>query len=599
MKNVKKWLVIGTISLSTLAFAACSNNKSSESQSKPISMPTTYSATGKASKADDDSTLNAAEVVDAPFTGITLAVLQDNVEDSDVYSPGGGDQLFKSNKDFKIVKGGLANLKLDRSNNTATITIRKNAKWSNGSPVIAKDVEYAYEIIGNQNTGAEQYSSDMATIKGMAAYHTGKAKQISGITYPDGQNGKQVVIHYTHLSPAMQYAGNSFLWGTVVPYQHIKNVKISKLSSSPAVRKHPIFVGPYKLQNQVQGESTAWVPNKYYWGPQPKIKHVNIQVVSSSNAAAAFKAKKFDFALGGLPASQYKSVKNIKGYTLAGAPGLSYGYFGFNVGHFDTKTNKNVMDKHSKMGNKNLRKAMLYAVDLDKVNKKLLSGVQWRPNTLIPPIFKKYHDNKAAGFPYDMAKAKKLLKDAGYKKKGKWYVQPNGKKLTIHFGAMQGSAASNEISRYEVQQWRKLGLNVQMTNGRPLEINSFYSILGKPKQKQIDVFVGGWQLTYEPTPTQFYGEDATYNMGHFVTKKNTKLLNSLNSNKAWNQQYRIKQFKKWQVYMNKEAAYAPQSTLLSFTPVNHRLKNFKQAAYNNYLFPTFWDQLELTSKTPK
>lgn len=189
-------------------------------------------------------------------------------------------------------------------------------------------------------------------------------------------------------------------------------MKISKLSSSPAVRKHPIFVGPYKLQNQVQGESTAWVPNKYYWGPQPKIKHVNIQVVSSSNAAAAFKAKKFDFALGGLPASQYKSVKNIKGYTLAGAPGLSYGYFGFNVGHFDTKTNKNVMDKHSKMGNKNLRKAMLYAVDLDKVNKKLLSGVQWRPNTLIPPIFKKYHDNKAAGFPYDMAKAKKLLKDA-------------------------------------------------------------------------------------------------------------------------------------------------------------------------------------------
>ena len=156
MKNIKKWLVLGAVSLSTLAFAACSNNKNSESQSKPISMPTTYSATGKATKAGNNSTLNAAEVVDAPFTGITLAVLQDNVEDSDVYSPGGGDQLFKSNKDFKIVNGGLANLKLDRLNNTATITIRKNAKWSNGSPVIAKDVEYAYEIIGNKNTAAEQ-----------------------------------------------------------------------------------------------------------------------------------------------------------------------------------------------------------------------------------------------------------------------------------------------------------------------------------------------------------------------------------------------------------------------------------------------------------
>ncbi len=180
MKMNKKWLVLGAVSFSALAVAACSN-KSSESQSKPISMPTTYSAPEKATKAGNDSTLNAAEVVDAPFTGITLAVLQDNVEDSDVYSPGGGDQLFKSNKDFKIVKGGLANLKLDRKNNTATITIRKNARWSNGSPVIAKDVEYAYEIIGNQNTTAQQYSADMATIKGMAAYHKGKAKSISGI----------------------------------------------------------------------------------------------------------------------------------------------------------------------------------------------------------------------------------------------------------------------------------------------------------------------------------------------------------------------------------------------------------------------------------
>jgi hypothetical protein len=113
MKMNKKWLVLGAVSFSALAVAACSN-KSSESQSKPISMPTTYSAPEKATKAGNDSTLNAAEVVDAPFTGITLAVLQDNVEDSDVYSPGGGDQLFKSNKDFKIVKGGLANLKLDR-----------------------------------------------------------------------------------------------------------------------------------------------------------------------------------------------------------------------------------------------------------------------------------------------------------------------------------------------------------------------------------------------------------------------------------------------------------------------------------------------------
>lgn len=146
MLKVKKWSALCAIGISALTLAACSSSKNTAAP-KSISMPTTYSATGKATKSGNDSTVDAAEVTDAPFEGITLAVLQDNVEDSDVYSPGGGDALFKSNKNFKIVNGGLANLKLDRSAKTATITIRKNARWSNGNQVTAQHVEYAYEII--------------------------------------------------------------------------------------------------------------------------------------------------------------------------------------------------------------------------------------------------------------------------------------------------------------------------------------------------------------------------------------------------------------------------------------------------------------------
>lgn len=88
-------------------------------------------------------------------------------------------------------------------------------------------------------------------------------------------------------------------------------------------------------------------------------------------------------------------------------------------------------------------------------------------------------------------------------------------------------------------------------------------------------------------------------MGHFVSKKNTQLLNSLNNNKAWNQKYRVQQFKKLQRYMNDEAAYTPQSFILNYTPVNHRVKNFKQAAYNNYMTPQFWQNLQLTSADQK
>ncbi|WP_283679418.1 oligopeptide ABC transporter substrate-binding protein [Lentilactobacillus sp. Marseille-Q4993] len=592
----RKWATAGAVLLSAFALAACGKSGSSDKSAAPesnVKLPSSYSAKGSAS--GNNSTLKLAEVNDAPFKGITLSVLQDNAEDADVYAPGGAEGLFNTDKNYKIVDGGLANQKLNRKDNTATITINKKAKWSDGKPVIAKDVEYAYEVLANKNTTSQQYSADFNRIKGMEAYHAGKAKTISGITYPDGQNGKVVKIQFSKLSPAMSYAGNSFIWGSVVPYHHIKNISIAKLASSDAVRKNPVFVGPYKLKSQVQGESTTWVPNQYYYGPKPKIKSITIQVVSTSNVTAAFKAKKYDFALGSLAGSQYPDIKKLKSYTIVGSPALSYGYLGFNLGHFDTKTGKNVMDKNAKMGNKNLRKAMAYALDLNSAYKKMYHGMSWQANTLLPPVFKKYWDKSNPGFKYNMKKAKSLLDKAGYKKKGKWRVQPNGKKLTIYFGAMSSNSAREAIYQYSLQQWHKLGLNVKMATGKPMEMNSFYSTIQAPKQNKIDVFSAAWSTSSEPTPTHLYGEDAPFNMGHFVSKKNTELMNNMNNEKAWNTNYRVKQFKAWQKYMNEEAAYIPDDFNYSFTPVNHRVKNYSTSPDDSFM----WSKLQLTANSPK
>lgn len=557
-------------------------------------MPISYSASAPATKAGNNSTLQIAEANNAPFQGMSLPELQDEVEDTDVFSPGMVD-LFKYDSNYKIINGGLANLKLNKSAKTATITIRKNARWSNGAQVTAKDAEYPYEVIGSPDSTSSQYSADMNTIDGMDAFHNGKAKTISGIQFPNGPQGKTLVIHFSRIVPAMQYDGNDFMWNNIDPYEQIKNVKISKLGSASAVRNTPIFAGPYKLTKIVHGESTTWVPNKYYYGPKPHIQHITIQVVSTNTVVAGLQSSKYDFAYN-TPSSQMTKVKSLKNVSLVGSPAFYYNYFGFNLGYWDAKNNKNVMYKNTKMGNKNLRQAMMYALDLDSIFKKLGNGVSWRANTLIPPAYKGYWDSKNPGFPYDINKANQLLDQAGYKKKGKWRVQPNGKPLVIYFGVADGGSTVNARYQYYLQQWHKIGLNVQFATGRPMDTNRFFNITGKAKQNQIDVYETGWSLFHEPTPTSLYGVDAAFNMGHFVTSENTSLLNSLNSNKAWNLNYRQQQFKKWQKYMNDQAAYTPENFSLNVTPVNHRVKNYSQAASDA---EDFWSNLELTQASPK
>ncbi|USS84531.1 oligopeptide ABC transporter substrate-binding protein [Fructilactobacillus myrtifloralis] len=573
MKRRHKLALWGSVAVVALSLAACSNG-GSDATAKTPKLPQTYSAAGKADSKANDGTLKIGEVSQSPFTGISDPILANDKTDADVFLPGGQNNLFATDNNYKIKDGGLANLRLNRKNNTATITLRNNAKWSNGMPVTAKDVEYAYEVLANPQTKSQQYSDDFEHIKGMKDYHDGKADKIAGITFPDGEKGKKTVIQYDRITPAMQYSGNYFMWGSVEPYEYLKDVKIPDLVASDKIRKTPIFTGAYKLDKVVEGESTSWSPNKYYWGKKAHIKHINIQIVSPSNVTAALKAKKYDFTQGVQSAADYPKIAKMSNYQVVGQPELGYYYFGFNLGHFDTKTNKQVTDKNKKMNNKNLRQAMMYAIDQDEVAKKFGNGVAWRANTLIPPVFKKYYDKQAKGFPYDEAKANKLLDQAGYKKKGKWRVQPNGKPLEINFAAPNSSEASNATSKYYVQQWRKLGLNVKFTSGKLMEGNSYLAALRKPDNKDIDVWRGGFSVSSEPTPTALYGQSAPFNMGHFVSKQNTQLMNNMNNDKAWNDQYRAKQFKDWQEYMNKEAAYAPSSFSLDWQPVNKRVKGY-------------------------
>ncbi|WP_418620995.1 ABC transporter substrate-binding protein [Acetilactobacillus jinshanensis] len=593
MLKHKKWLTLGVAALSLMGLTACSNQ--ANGTNKHVHFSQSYTASQPATKKGNHSTLHVAEVNDAPFAGMSAPTLQSNQEDEDVYSPGGNGSLFHTNKNYEIVNGGLANLKLNKKKNTALITLKKNAKWSNGQKVTAKDVEYPYEIVANPKTKAQSFSNDMDDIKGMSAYHKGKASTISGITFPNGPKGTKTLIHFNHLTPAMKYAGNDFTQDVVEPYQYIKNVPISKLGESSQVRKHPIFAGPYKLKKQVQGESTTWVPNKYYYGKKPQIKHIDIQVVSSNNIEAAFKAKKYDFAFNyGIPSEQYPKIHALKDYSEVGTPDQGYTDFGFNVGHAN-KSGVSVMDPNSKMHSANLRKAMLYSINLDMIAKKLDNGIDYRGNTMIPPVFHKYHTSFASqpGYPYNMAKAKKLLKAAGYTKKNgsKYVTKPNGKPLVIHFGCMQGSSAAKATDEYFLQQWHKLGLDVKFTTGKPMEMNSFYSELQKPKQKAMDVFEASFGVGSEPTPTSMYGPDAADNMAHLNTKENTKLLNEMNDKKSFNLKHRIKIFHEWEKYMNKKAVYSPEFYDSLWTAVNHRVTGYSLSPSNN----EFWSKLGLNS----
>ncbi|MFB5995904.1 oligopeptide ABC transporter substrate-binding protein [Lactobacillus delbrueckii] len=563
----------GVLLAGAALLAGCGKSSSSSSDSnsgaKDVKKFPEATATATAKKG---GSVTVAEEVDTPVKGVFSNELSDSAPDSD-FMAFGNEGLFATDDQYKINNKGAATFKMDRQAKTVTIEVKKGVKWSDGKQVTAKDVEYSYEIIANKASQSSRYTSSLADIVGLAEYHDGKSKKISGIEMPDGENGRKVVLHFKEMKPGMTQSGNGFFWEYAAPYHYLKDVPFSKLQSSDKVRKNPLFFGPYKLSKLVRGQSATWVRNPYYYRGKAKLDKITISVISPNSASQSIKSKKFDMI--DVVNSQWKEVKGTKGYNFVAQIPLQYSYMGFKVGKWDKKTGSVKMNKNSKMSNRYLRQAMGYAMNVDEVTQHYTQGLSFRVKTLVPEGFGDFHDKSVKGFPLNIKKANALLDKAGYKKKkGETYRRdPNGNKLTIHLAAMSGSPNQEAIVQNYIQQWKKIGLHVTLTTGRLLEFNSFYDKV-KNDDPSVDVFMAVWGLSSEPTQDDLYGPKAPFNFTRFATSENTKLLKEMGSDKAFNHSYRVQKFHEWQQYMQKEAFVIPLTNAYEITAVNSKLVNY-------------------------
>lgn len=565
---MKKAKLFGSVTLLTgvaLTLAACGNSSSNDTSSikkMKAAVPTKVAKKG--------GTVSKAIETDTPFTGIFSNELSTTQTDSDVMAPA-NESLFDTDNTYKYTNKGPATINIDKNAKTATINIKKGVKWSDGKQVTAKDYEYAYEIIANPDTASQRYTSSLADLEGLEEYHDGKAKTISGIEMPDGENGLKVILHFKEMKPGMEQSGNGYIWESVAPYHYLKDVPFKKLESSDQIRKKPLFFGPYKVSKVVRGQSVTYVPNKYYWRGTPKLKKVSLSVVSPNSASQAIKSHKYDIA--DVVNTQWDQVKGTNDVNFVKQIPLQYNYLGFKVGKWDAKKGENVMNPKAKMNNKNLRQAIAYGMNIEPVTKRYTKGLSFQVPTLIPKQFGDYFNPDVKAYTQNMKKANKLLDEAGYKKKGKWRTQPNGKPLVIHLAAMSGNSTQEPIIQNYIQQWQKLGLNVKLTSGRLMEMNSFYDKV-QSDSSSVDMFMAGWSLSSEPSPNDLYSEKAPFNYSRFVTKKNTQLLDEMDSEKAFNNKYRVDKFREWQQYMHDEAYVLPMTNSYQVTAVNNKLTGY-------------------------
>ncbi len=518
--------------------------------------------------------LSVAMVKDSPLVGIFNQAMYKDAYDGDIIDWFLGSYILDIDENFEVTDTGIATLNVDPENKKATIKIKDGMKWSDGQPIVADDIIYTYEVIGNKEYTGVRYSDESAKIVGMEDYKAGKASTISGIKKIDD---KTVEISFKEMGQGI-YTGGNGLERYAMPKHYLKDVPIKDLEKSEKVRTKVVVAGPYTISSIVPGESIELKGNPYYFKGKPKTDKVTIQVVNSQTITAAIKSGKYDIVFS-IPTELYKIYKDFDNIETLGRQELYYSYLGFKMGKYDKAKGENVVNPNAKMADLKLRQALAYGLDINQMVKAFYDGLREKATSSVPPVFGKYYPKDLAGFPYDPEKAKKLLDEAGYKDvNGDGYREDkNGKPFEIKIAAMSGGDIAEPLVQFYIQQWKEIGIKGVLATGRLIEFNSFYDKV-EADDPEIDVYFAAWGVGTNLGPYETAGRKSMFNYSRFASDENDKLMAEVTSPKTLTDpNYKPEAYKKWQEYYINQAVEVPLTYRYQLYPVNKRVKNFDVA----------------------
>ena len=557
--------------------------------------PVAYKNEGEVVPVD---TLKVAVVSSSPYKGIFNGFLYSSSIDNDFmqYTMNGA---FPTNPDFTLVLDSdetPIKVTVNPEEKTVTYKINPKFKWSNGEPVTTKDIVKTYEIVANQkyieSSSSSRFNKNRKKIVGIQEYNEGKADKISGLEVIDDSTMK---IHLTEVTPSVYWGGNFV--SEFVNAKQFEGVPMDKIIESPALRKNPLSYGPYYIKDIVQGEKVIFEANPYYYRGEPKIKTIEMEILPPSQQVAAIKSGKYDIVFNP-ELNIFPEIENLDNINILARKAMYFSYLGFHVGKWDAEKNEVVTDPNSKMYDINLKRAMAYAIDNDSIAKQFYHGLAMRAPSPIAPIFTQLRNPEVDGFKIDIEKAKKILDDAGYKdvdgdgiREGK-----DGKPFKINLAMMSGSEIQEPLSQYYIQQWKSIGLNVELVDGRLLDFNNFYDRL-KADDPAIDCFFAAFGYGTDPQQMSLFGKNSQFNKSRYTSETLEKALEAQVSPEALDEAKRIEIYHNYDKIFMEELPVAPQLNKMEYIVVNKRVKEYDWK-YDTDMKEFDWSKIEVTAKEP-
>ncbi|MHB8618487.1 MAG: ABC transporter substrate-binding protein [Chloroflexota bacterium] len=302
--------------------------------------------------------------VTADATAAIATVLRDNVYEGLVRIDAKGKILPQLAKSWDVSPDGK----------TITFHLVQNATWQDGSPFTAQDVKFSWDRAMSKTTKPVNP-------------HQQYWEPVQAVDAVDSHTVKVTLKEYSDNWLFHMGAGSAAILS-------------SKTLATDAT--HPVGTGPFSFKDWKKGDSITLVRNDTYWGTKAKVKQVTFRFISDPNAMNnALKTGSIDAIAQVQGPEQLAQFKSDSRFTvITGAP----------TGKVIVAMN----NTKAPLNNVLVRRALSMAVDRKAWIEGVYSGYAVPIGShAVPDAAEPYYVDTTGINPYDPAKAKQLLAQAG------------------------------------------------------------------------------------------------------------------------------------------------------------------------------------------
>jgi peptide/nickel transport system substrate-binding protein len=319
---------------------------------------------------------------------------------------------------------------------TLKYKLRHDIKWHDGQPLTCNDLRFTWQVVMNKH-------NNVVTTDGY--------NQIQSV---DCSDPYVAVVHMKKLyAPFLQQLWSINGNAPILPEHILAKYNDDKGSFNTApFQSAPVGSGPFKFVSWERGSSVRMEVNPNYFLGKPGLNEVVYKIIPDGNTLVT-QLETHEVDLGfNLPLAQWNREKAIPG-TVAIAPVIHAWT------HMDFNLHRPIF------ADVRLRRALTYALDRPALLEKVGHGLGELSDTFMSPtLYPDAYNHDVMKYPYDPAKARALLDEAGWKVGPDGIRVKNGQRLTFQISTQTESVTGKAVESQTQAMWRAVGADAVVKN---------------------------------------------------------------------------------------------------------------------------------------